>query len=290
MADQQSTALRDKSDYSSMQQRYYDQRAGTLPDARGLVHPDYDLASSQAASTQAHTLLEFVQRTYAIEPHSSLLEVFRRASARPAGLRVLDFGCGVGRLMEPLVDAGLRVDGVDISEGMLGYARQNPKLHESQFFRSSGNDCGGAPESAYDLVYSHLCFQHICSRTIRTELLEAFARALRPDGVVWIQMHFYPDRQAGTVPAPHVSWSRDNFGASGTNSEADVWPTPDELHLVYADFSRFFEDLRFQFVTFPRDTKLFTEAYNSWFAHLVVSGSTRHSLAGRLYAPSSHVA
>ena len=32
---------------------------------------------------------------------------------------------------------------------------------------------------------------------------------------------------------------------------ADICPTPDELHLVYDDFSRCFEDLRFQFVEVP---------------------------------------
>jgi hypothetical protein len=81
-----------------------------------------------------------------------------------------------------------------------------------------------------------------------------------------------------------MPWSGDNFNAPVTNGEADVWPTPDELHLIVEDFSRHFEDLRLQFVNFPQTAKLFTEAYNSWFGHLIVSGSTTHSLAARLYA------
>ena len=81
-----------------------------------------------------------------------------------------------------------------------------------------------------------------------------------------------------------MPWSGDNFGANVTNGEADVWPTPDELHLIVEDFSRHFEDLRLQFVNFPQTAKLFTEAYNSWFGHLMVSGSTIHSMAARLYA------
>ena len=39
------------------------------------------------------------------------------------GEKVLDVGCGTGRFMVPLADAGIEVFGVDISSGMLGKAR-----------------------------------------------------------------------------------------------------------------------------------------------------------------------
>jgi SAM-dependent methyltransferase len=271
-------------DYVAMQRDYYDRRASNLEEAQILVHPDFRLAQAQATPTQAHALLDVFQRTYDAKGGSNLRDVLQRASSGPDRLRVLDFGCGVGRLMKPLIEAGFRVDGVDISERMLSFARNDSMLTESQFFLSSGNDCGAAPEGAYDFVYSHLCFQHICSRTVRNQLLGSFKKALKPGGVVLVQMHYYPDRTAATVPQPHMPWSGDNFGANVTNGEADVWPTPDELHLIVDDFSRHFEDLRLQFVNFPKTAKLFTEAYNSWFGHLMVSGSTTYSLAARLYA------
>ncbi|HEX7796334.1 MAG TPA: class I SAM-dependent methyltransferase [Vicinamibacterales bacterium] len=271
-------------DYVAMQRHYYDDRATTMTEARALVHPDFGLAQAQAVPTQAHALLEVIQRTYAAKTGGNVFDLMSQASSLSHDLRILDFGCGVGRLMKPLAEAGFCVDGVDISERMLSFARNEPALKRSAFFLSSGNDCGGAPAGQYDFVYSYLCFQHICSRTVRNELLAAMKRALRPGGVVLIQMHYYPDRTAATVPAPHMPWSGDNFGAPVTNGRADVWPTPDELHLLIDDFSRHFEDLRLQFVNFPQSTRLFTEAYNTWFGHLIVSGSTTHSLAARLYA------
>ena len=271
-------------DYVAMQRNYYDQRASNLQEAQVLVHPDFRLAQAQATPTQAHALLDVLQRTYAATGAGSLFAVLDRASSLTEQLRVLDFGCGVGRLMKPLVEVGFRVDGVDISERMLAFAQQDPALKNSEFFLSNGNDCGAAPEGSYDFVYSHLCFQHICSRRVRNQLLACFKKALKPGGVVLVQMHYYPDRTAETVPHPHMPWSGDNFGANVTNGEADVWPTPDELHLIVEDFSCHFEDLRLQFVNFPQTAKLFTEAYNSWFGHLMVSGSATHSLAARLYA------
>lgn len=278
-------APKTKADYLAMQKRYYDARAVTLADARSLVHADYDYASLQASAHQTHVLLDLIQRSYGIEQGANIVSNLKAATTMPRQIRALDFGCGPGRAMEPLARAGVCVDGVDISERMLSFARENPALRDSRFFLGSGNDCGGAPDGEYDLVYSQLCFQHICSREVRNDLIGAFARALRPGGVMFVQMHYYPDRSAGTVPLPHVPWSADDFNASGSNGEADVWPTADELHLLLEDFSHHFNDLRLQFVDFPRTTSLFTEAYSTWFSHLLVSGSTDCSLAPRVYAP-----
>jgi SAM-dependent methyltransferase len=272
-----------ETDYAAMQRNYYDGRASNLGQAQVLVHPDFELAQKQAVASQAHALLEVMQRTYVPTRSARVADVLEHALTIARPLRALDFGCGVGRLMKPLAEAGVKVDGVDISERMLAFARQDPALAGSQFFLSGGNDCGEAPEGTYDLVYSQLCFQHICSRDVRNDLLASFKKALKPGGVVIVQMHYYPDRTAATVPPPHMPWSGNNFAASVTNGEADVWPTPDELPLIVEDFSKHFEDLRLQFVNFPGSTKLFTEAYKTWFGHLIVSGSTTYSMAARLY-------
>ena len=89
------------------------------------------------------------------------------------------------------------------------------------------------------------------------------------------------------MPLPHVPWSADHFEAAGTNSEADVWATPDELPLIYGDFAQHFTDVRMQFVDFPPTAHLFTENYGSWFGHLLVSGSTSHVMGSRLYGRSA---
>jgi SAM-dependent methyltransferase len=282
-------APKGKADYLRMQRSFYDERATTRAGAEALIHANYEHASVQASSHQAHLLLDFVQRTYGLDRPSDVERTMRTASRLPRDIRALDVGCGIGRAMVPLVRAGLQVDGVDLSARMLALARENRRLKDCRFFLGSGNDCGDAPEGAYDLVYSHLCLQHICSREVRADLLAAFARALRPGGVVFIQLHYYPDRTAATVPLPHVPWSADDFNATGTNGEADVWPTPDELPLVLEDFSRHFQDLRLQFVDFPRTTPLFTEAYSNWFSHLLISGSSSCGLGARVYAPIERV-
>ena len=71
-------------DYVAMQRNYYDQRASNLEEAQVLVHPDFRLAQAQATPTQAHALLDVLQRTYAAKGGGSVLEVLRA--------RVIDCG------------------------------------------------------------------------------------------------------------------------------------------------------------------------------------------------------
>jgi SAM-dependent methyltransferase len=179
--------------------------------------------------------------------------------------------------MDPLVRLGALVDGVDFSERMIRWARHNSALGASSFFVSRGNDCGDAPDGAYDLAYSQLCFRYIRSRTVRNELLSAIARALKPGGVAVIELRFFPGLTAATVPPPHVPWSADVF-ESAEPATADVCPTPDELHLLIEDFSRHFNDLRLQFVDVPKDARTRLPQ------QLFVSGSVGGDLASRIHA------
>jgi SAM-dependent methyltransferase len=263
----------------------YDQRIATLEDARELSHGSYGVASERATAQQAHVFLDFLQRTYECR-EAGLDNVLVTMLGAPRSIRALDVGCGVGRLMEPLLEIGAAVDGVDISEQMLHFARQNPKLQQSSLFLSRGHDCGSAPDGAYDLVYSQLCFRYIRSRTVRQQLLHAIARALRPGGVVVVEMRFFRGLSAATIPPPHVPWSAEECETTVEAGAADVCPTADELHLVYEDFSRHFEDLRLQFVEVPAPVR------GHLPVQLFVSGSTRGDLVSRIHAlqPASQAA
>ena len=50
----------------------------------------------------------------------------------PSGSRVLDLPCGTGRLTRELVSRGYKVTGADVSEAMLGHARDNYNEYRRQ--------------------------------------------------------------------------------------------------------------------------------------------------------------
>lgn len=263
--------------YLKRQRTAYDSRIQSLDDARTLSHGNFDIAAAQAPAQQVHVLLDLLQRRYATSS-GGIEPTLKALSSLPGGLRALDVGCGVGRLMEPLVSAGVHVDGVDFSARMLEFARQNPALASSQFFLSEGRDCGGALDGSYDLVYSQLCFRYIHSRRVRQSLLRTMARALRAGGMVMVEMRFFANQSASALPAPHVPWSAESLDIHGDLGSVDMRATPDELHLIYQDFARHFSDVRLQIVDVPPHERFKQPP------HLLVSGSVGPTLTQRINA------
>lgn len=219
--------------YAERQRATYDTHATSREKAEALVGPEYEKLERQARWHAQFVMNEYLRRQH----HADEIDF---------GVKILDFGCGVGRVMEAFVDHGFsEIDGVDISEKMLGYARESAALHRSRFWLTSGNDCGEAPEGHYDLVYSLITMQHISMRQTRIDILRAMQRCLRPGGVVALEFQAYPGATAARVPRNHATWEM-NMTAEETNSRADVWITGDQLGHIYNDFRLFFRDIQFQ--------------------------------------------
>lgn len=114
---------------------------------------------------------------YAALPHEGEADVVH-AVVRPSG-SVLDLGCGVGRIAEPLARLGHRVVGVDESASMLRYLRAAEPVHSSiealeLAERFDGVLLASTLVNTYDPVQ-------------RQALLRAARRHLAPDGVLVLQ-------------------------------------------------------------------------------------------------------
>ena len=75
------------------------------------------------------------------------------AALLPDGARVLDAGCGTGRVAARLAELGFACVGVDVDESMLAVARRTaPQVpwHQADLSRLTARDLGGA--SRFDLV------------------------------------------------------------------------------------------------------------------------------------------
>jgi 2-polyprenyl-3-methyl-5-hydroxy-6-metoxy-1,4-benzoquinol methylase len=106
------------------------------------------------------------------------------------GIRVLDVGCGSGRIMSRLAELypNSRFAGMDLSEEAIGTARAEASqkgLRNVEFvIRDLGDlDETAAPES-YDLITS---FDAIHDQAKPLNLLKGIHRALKPDGLYLVQ-------------------------------------------------------------------------------------------------------
>jgi SAM-dependent methyltransferase len=120
--------------------------------------------------------------------------------------RVLDFGCGVGRIAIPFASGAAEVVGVDVSPSMLAEARRNCDARGAPHVRLlPSDDTLSAVDGQFDLVHSCIVLQHIEVPRGR-ELFRQLVERVRPGGIAAIQVTFGWDVHAATfgLPPPPV--------------------------------------------------------------------------------------
>ena len=104
--------------------------------------------------------------------------------------KVLDFGCGVGRLVIPFAEIAEHVVGVDVSDSMLKEARKNCNEYAVQNVTLLKSDDNlSFLDGEFDLIHSVIVFQHIPierGRRIFTNLLNH----LKERGICAIQITY----------------------------------------------------------------------------------------------------
>ncbi|MBD9725600.1 class I SAM-dependent methyltransferase [Streptomyces caniscabiei] len=125
----------------------------------------------------------------AITPDGCAVELYARlpvgdepeviASVVPAGARILELGCGVGRMTHPLIERGFTVTAVDESARMLERVRGARTIHASIEELDLGE--------TFDVVLLASFLVHTGDPEVRRGMLAACLRHLADDGFVLIQ-------------------------------------------------------------------------------------------------------
>ena len=133
----------------------------------------------------------------------------------PLSMRVLEIGCGVGRMTRALADLFGEVHAVDISEEMVRRARRYlRKTHNAHVRRNSGRDLRVLGDLRFDFAFSFIVFQHIPSREIIDGYVAEVGRLLVPGGLFKFQVQGHPG------PPPRSLLPSTWLGASVSESEA----------------------------------------------------------------------
>ena len=104
------------------------------------------------------------------------------AEIRPSD-RVVEIGCGVGRLTRVLSERASSVRALDVSARMLELAKQhNAQLDNVEWLQGSGATLDGINSQSADACVSHVVFQHIPDPEVTLAYVREIGRILVPGG------------------------------------------------------------------------------------------------------------
>ena len=127
------------------------------------------------------------ERTVAEEILTDMINICQGKD--PQQMKVLEIGCGAGRVTRALSRLFGEVYAVDISGEMIAQAKQalasQPNAH---LFQNSGADLAVLGNVQVDFAFSTIVFQHIPSREVIENYVREVHRLLRPGGLFKFQV------------------------------------------------------------------------------------------------------
>ncbi len=156
-------------------------------DERARVNARYFINTARSDWTDEE-FFRSGEQTVAEEILTDLVNICQ--GKEPKQMRVLEIGCGAGRVTRALAKLFGEVHGVDVSGEMVALAREALKDFPNAFvYQNNGTDLSVLPpELVFDFAFSSIVFQHIPSREIIENYVREVHRVLRPGALFKFQV------------------------------------------------------------------------------------------------------
>jgi len=110
--------------------------------------------------------------------------------------KILEIGCGIGRITEFLSGAFGEVSGVDISEEMIQTGKKRLAEKTNVHLHSTDGLEYPFPNTSFDMVFSFITFQHMPDKNTVRKNIEEVTRVLKSDGIAKIQLRGLPTKKS----------------------------------------------------------------------------------------------
>ena len=148
------------------------------------------------------------------------LPVLLRGAA-PRRCRVLEVGCGVGRMTRWFAESFGEVHGIDIAPEMINQAGVRLAAYSNVTLHiGSGFDLRSLPDGYFDLVFSYIVFQHVPSAAVIRNYMREAARVLKPQGAFKFQVN--GDQSADYRAHVRDTWQGETFSREEVHEMLDA--------------------------------------------------------------------
>jgi len=141
---------------------------------------DYDRIAEYFSTTRAFLWRELIPLMKYVRP----------------GDKILDLGCGNGRLFSLLKDRNIEYVGVDSSKELIKIAKEKNKEGNPKFIVEEALDLPFS-ENYFDRIYSIAVLHHIPSHDFRLEFLREVKQILKPKGLLILTVWNLAGRKVG---------------------------------------------------------------------------------------------
>lgn len=129
--------------------------------------------------------------------HSGERDVERflnRIGYQPSGAdRLLEIGCGAGRMTRAFAQRFGAVSAIDISDEMIELGRKNLAAFPNvEIAKANGVDLRQFSDACFDFCFSYIVFQHIPDPAITIGYIQEIGRVLAPGGQAYFQVNTLP--------------------------------------------------------------------------------------------------
>lgn len=133
---------------------------------------------------------------------TSLEKIFPDLNVLPEHSRVLEIGCGKGRILRWLARKrpDLRIFGIDVAPSMITKAYQEcDELKNITFLIGDGISLSLFPDDFFDYVFSFIVFQHLPRHIVQQYIVET-SRILKVTGILKFQLQVRKEPQEVDPP------------------------------------------------------------------------------------------
>ena len=137
----------------------------------------------------------------------------------PSKMKILEIGCGIGRILIPMSKIFGEVIGIDVSSEMVQLGQKHiANLPNCKILENNGVDLSLFADNYFDFCFSFIVFQHIPEKKIVEKYISEVSRVLKPHCLFRFQVR-------GTIttkPQEITTWDGVQFSSDEIHKIAQV--------------------------------------------------------------------